>query len=63
MIITNAKDFLRKMIINRALNISDDRIEEVTIILELLNNPKLTKKDIRLMRFYVYGYLKGKLED
>lgn len=56
MTIINTNDILKKMIIDRALNVSDDRVEEVTSILELLNNPNLTKKDIKGIRAYIIGY-------
>lgn len=56
MIIINTKDILKKMIVNRALNITDDKIKEVISILELLNDPNLTKKDIKGINQYIMGY-------
>lgn len=56
----NTNDLLKKMIINRALNISEDRIEEVIYILELLNLQELTNEDIKRIKSYICGYLKGK---
>lgn len=56
MILINTNDISKKMIINRALNISNDRIEEVIGILEMLNNPNLTKDDIKGIAYYITGY-------
>lgn len=56
----NTNDLLKKKAINRALNISEDRIEEVIYILELLNLQELTNEDIKGIKYYIYGYLKGK---
>lgn len=56
MILINTKDISKKMIVNRALNITDDKIKEVISILELLNNPNLTKKDIKGIKQYIIGY-------
>lgn len=60
MIVINTTNPLKKKAINRALNISEDRIEEVIYILELLNLQELTNEDIKRIKYYIYGYLKGK---
>lgn len=60
MILINTTNPLKKKAINRALNISEDRIEEVIYILELLNLQELTNEDIKRIKYYIYGYLKGK---
>lgn len=60
MIIINTKDISKKMIINRALNITDDRIEEVIGILEILNSQDLNKDDVHNIRYYIMGILRGK---
>jgi len=51
---------IKKKAINRVLKISEDRIEEVIYILELLNLQELTNEDIKGIKHYIYGYLKGK---
>lgn len=60
MILIKTNDPLRKKSINRVLKISEDRIEEVIYILELLNLQELTNEDIKGIKYYIYGYLKGK---
>lgn len=60
MILINTTNPLKKKAINRALNISEDRIEEVIYILELLNLQELTNEYIKGIKYYIYGYLKGK---
>ena len=60
MILINATNPLKKKAINRALNISEDRIEEVIYILELLNLQELTNEDIKRIKGYICGYLIGK---
>lgn len=60
MILINTTNPLKKKAINRALNISEDRIEEVIYILELLNLQELTNEDIKGIKYYIYGCLKGK---
>lgn len=56
----NTTNPLKKKAINRALNISEDRIEEVIYILELLNLQELTNEDIKRIKGYICGYLIGK---
>lgn len=56
----NTTNPLKKKAINRALNISEDRIEEVIYILELLNLQELTNEDIKGIKHYIFGYLIGK---
>ena len=51
---------IKKKAINRVLKISEDRIEEVIYILELLNLQELTNEDIKGIKYYIHGYLKGK---
>lgn len=60
MILINTTNPLKKKAINRALNISEDRIEEVIYILELLNLQELTNEDIKGIKSYICGYLIGK---
>ena len=60
MILIKTNDPLRKKSINRVLKISEDRIEDVIYILELLNLQELTNEDIKGIKYYIYGYLKGK---
>lgn len=60
MILINTTNPLKKKIINRALKISDDKLEEVIKIIDLLNDPELNNDDIKGIKWYVYGYLKGK---
>lgn len=60
MILINTTNPLKKKAINRALNISEDRIEEVIYILELLNLQELTNEDINRIKSYICGYLIGK---
>lgn len=60
MILINTTNPLKKKAINRALNISEDRIEEVIYILELLNLQELTNEDIKRIKSYICGYLIGK---
>lgn len=60
MILINTTNPLKKKAINRALNISEDRIEEVIYILELLNLQELTNEDIKRIKGYICGYLIGK---
>lgn len=54
---------LKKKAINRVLRVSDDKLEEVANIIELLNCSGFTNDDIKRIKWYLYGYLKGKLED
>lgn len=60
MILINTTNPLKKKAINRVLKISEDRIEEVIYILELLNLQELTNEDIKGIKYYIYGYLIGK---
>lgn len=55
MILINTTNPLKKKAVNRVLNISDDKLEEVINILELLNFPEITNEDIYLMKFYILG--------
>lgn len=60
MISINTTNTLKKKAINRALRVSDDKLEEVINILELFNDPELNNDDIKKIKWYVYGYWKGK---
>lgn len=62
MILIKTNDPLRKKSINRVLKISDDKLEEVINIIDLLNDPELNNNDIKEIKWYVYGYMKGKLK-
>ncbi len=57
MIVINTTNPLKKKAINRVLRVSDDKLEEVINIIELLNNPQLTNNDVRKIRYFVGGYL------
>lgn len=57
MILINTTNTLKKKAINRVLRVSDDKLEEVINIIELLNNPQLTNNDVRKIRYFVGGYL------
>lgn len=63
MILINTTNPLKKKAINRVLRVSDDKLEEVINIIELLNCSELTNEDIHLIKYYILGRLKGKLED
>lgn len=60
MILINTTNPLKKKAINRALRVSDDKLEEVINIIDLLNDPELNNDDIKKIKWYVYGYWKGK---
>lgn len=60
MILINTTNTLKKKAINRALRVSDDKLEEVINIIDLLNDPELNNDDIKGIKWYVYEYLKGK---
>ena len=60
MILINTTNPLKKKAINRVLRVSDDKLEEVVNIIELLNCSELTNEDIKGIKYYIYGYLKGK---
>lgn len=63
MILINTTNPLKKKAINRVLRVSDDKLEEVVNIIELLNCSGFTNDDIKGIKWYLYGRLKGKLED
>lgn len=44
------------------LKISDDKLEEVIKILEILNYSEFTNDDIKGIKYYLYGHLNGKSE-
>lgn len=60
MISINTTNPLKKKAIDRVLNISDDKLEEVINIIELLKDPQLTNKDIMVIKHLVGGYLSQK---
>lgn len=62
MILINTTNPLKKKAINRVLRVSDDKLEEVINIIDLLNDPELNNDDIKEIKWYVYGYMKGKLK-
>ena len=43
-------------------NMSNEKIEESIDIIKLLDNPALTNEDIKSLKWYILGHLKGKLE-
>ena len=57
MIVINTTNPLKKKAINRVLRVSDDKLEEVINIIELLNDQQLTNNDVRKIRYFVGGYL------
>lgn len=63
MILINTTNPLKKKAINRVLRVSDDKLEEVINIIELLNCSEFTNDDIKGIKWYLYGLLKGKLKD
>lgn len=60
MILINTTNPLKKKAINRVLRVSDDKLEEVINIIDMLNAPDLTNKDIRKIKYFVEGVLKTK---
>lgn len=63
MIVINTTNPLKKKAINRVLRVSDDKLEEVINIIELLNNPQLTNKEVRGIKYYITGYLNQKYKE
>lgn len=63
MIVINTTNPLKKKAINRVLRVSDDKLEEVINIIELLNNPQLTNKEVRGIKYYIMGYLNQKYKE
>lgn len=63
MTLTNTTNHLKKKAVNRVLNISDDKLEEVINIIELLNFSEITNEDIHLMKYYILGRVEGKQEN
>lgn len=55
MILINTTNPLKKKAINRVLRVSDDKLEEVVNIIELLNCSELTNEDIHLIKYYILG--------
>ena len=55
MIVINTTNPLKKKAINRVLRVSDDKLEEVINIIELLNDQQLTNNDVRKIRYFVGG--------
>ena len=62
MISIQTNNSLRKKSINRVLKISDDKLEEVVNIIELLNCSEFSNDDIKGIKWYLRGRLKGRLE-
>lgn len=60
MILINTTNPLKKKAINRVLRVSDDKLEEVVNIIELLNCSEITNEDIHLTKYYILGRVKGK---
>ena len=59
MILINTTNTLKKKAINRVLRVSDDKLEEVIKIIDLLNDPELNNDDIKGIKWYVYGKRKN----
>ena len=62
MILINTTNPLKKKAVNRVLNISDGKLEEVINIIELLNDPQLTNKDIKKIKYFVGGVFKSDIQ-
>ena len=60
MILIQTNNSLRKKSINRVLKISDDKLEEVINILEILNCSEFTNEDIKGIKYYLAGRLQAK---
>ena len=54
---------LKEKAINRVLQISDDKLEEVLNIINLLDCPGFTNDDIKGIKWFLLGRLQGKLKD
>lgn len=63
MILINTTNPLKKKAINRVLRISDDKCQELIDVIELLNNPQLTNKEVRGIKYYIMGYLNQKYKE
>ena len=63
LIIKNENSHLREKAINSVLSVNDDNMEEVLNIIDLLNCPVLTNDDVKRIKWFLRGFLKGKLED
>lgn len=58
-----ATNSLKEEAINSVLSVSDDKLKEVTNIIDLLNCPVLTNDDIKGIKWFLVGRLQGKLKD
>lgn len=57
MLFINTTNPLKKKAINRVLNINDDKLKEVINIIDMLNVDEIKAKDIKDIKFYLFGYL------
>ena len=60
MLFINTTNPLKKRAINRVLNINDDKLEEIINIIDMLNADEIKAKDIKDIKFYLFGYLEEK---
>lgn len=56
-------NYFKEKAINRVLRISDDKCQELMDVIELLNNPLLTNKEVRGIKYYITGYLNQKYNE
>lgn len=49
--------------INGVLRISDDKLEELIDIIKLLNNSLSTNNEVRVIKYYLLGYLNQKYKE
>lgn len=62
MLIVKTTNPLKEKAIKMVSNMSNEKIEESIDIIKLLDNPALTNEDIKSLKWYILGHLKGKLE-
>lgn len=62
MLIEKTTNSLKEKAINIVSNMSNEKIEEFIEIIEIVNDNEIEEKDIRNIKFYVYGYLNGILK-
>lgn len=61
--IEKESNYFKEKAINRVLRISDDKGQELMDVIELLNNPQLTNKEVRGIKYYIMGYLNQKYKE
>lgn len=50
----------KKKVVNKVLNMNNDKLEEVASIIDILNDPDMRTDDIRKIKFYILGYMSKK---